>query len=371
MTGVALDARVVVERPAFRLDAHVTVEPGETVAVMGPSGAGKSTLLAAIAGLVRPDAGHVRIAGTEVAVPYSVPARHRGVVLLGQDPHLFPHLTALENIAFGLRARGVARRVAQSAAEEWLQRVGLDGHGDRRPARLSGGQQQRVALARALATTPRVLLLDEPLTALDPETAGDIRALLASQLNAAQATALIVTHDALDAASLAQRLVILERGAVMQHGVVREVLTAPATRFAAAAAGTNRLLGVARGGGWATREGQAAIVLRSDDADSQRAAAREGAALAAFVRPGAVRLAPAGGGPEPADEGEWLARVVRLEHTPGGVRVHLGTPPLAAEVPPEAVAAWGLAPGATVRVCVPASEVRFAAAEAALSVQPG
>lgn len=363
-TGAALDARVVLERHAFLLDAHVTAQAGETVAVMGPSGAGKSTLLEAIAGLVRPDSGHVRVAGTDLTGPRPVPPRQRGIVLLGQEPRLFPHLTALENVEFGLRARGVPRREARGTATTWLRRVGLDGHSDRRPARLSGGQQQRVALARALATTPRVLLLDEPLTALDPETAGDIRSLIAAQLTAVRATALIVTHDALDAASLAQRLVILEAGMVTQKGSVHDVLSAPATRFAAAAAGTNRLLGVARDGAWTGSGTTARIVLRSDDVESQRAAAREGEPLAAFVRPGAVQVSPAADGRARADAGEWVARVARLEHTPGGARVHLDIPQLVAEVPLEAVAAGGLAPGDSVHVRVARADVRFAAADA-------
>jgi molybdate transport system ATP-binding protein len=361
MRGAALDAHVSLERPAFRLDAQLVAEPGEVVALMGPSGAGKSTLLAAIAGLVRLHAGHVRLDGTDLAFPKHVPPRQRGVVLLGQDPRLFPHLTALDNIAFGLRARGVARHEARKAAGSWLQRVGLTAHGFHRPAQLSGGQQQRVALARALATTPRLLLLDEPLTSLDPETASDIRALLASQLRAVRATALIATHDAIDAASLAQRLVILEGGQVSQHGSVREVLTRPATRFAAAAAGTNRLPGVAHDGAWTPHAGAYDIVLRSDDAESRHAAATNGVALTAFVRPSSVLLARADTASGHPDAGEWTARISRLEHTPGGARVHLDEPELVAEVPPEAIAVWGLATGAVVRVRVPASEVRFAA----------
>jgi molybdate transport system ATP-binding protein len=373
MTGGALDAHVVIERHGFRLDAAIAAEPGETVALMGPSGAGKSTLLAAIAGLEATRAGHVRIDDAEVAGPRPVPPQRRGVVLLGQDPRLFPHLTALENIVFGLRAHAVDRVTARRDAEAWLRRVGLAGLGDRRPARLSGGQQQRVALARALATAPRVLLLDEPLTALDPETAGDIRTLLADQLQATHATTLIVTHDALDAASLAHRLVILESGTVSQHGPVREVLATPATRFGAAIAGTNRLLGTAESGRWVLRAGGERIALHAADDDSRAAAAHDGMALAAFVRPGAVELTPAEepSSPPTPDAGEWTARVVRLEQTPGGARVHLDAPPLSADVPPDAVAAWGLVPGMRVRARVAARDVRLAPAEEAPATTTG
>src|SRR5690606_18590494 len=161
---------------------------------------------------------------------------------------LFPHMSARDNVAFGLRARGVARPVAAREADAWLERVGLGGWGGRRPSELSGGQQQRVALARALATHPRLLPLAEPLTALDAETAGDVRGLLHEQLTAVRATAIVVTHDAVDAAALARRLLVVEGGTVVQEGPVQRVLAAPATRFAAAVSGLNRLVGVARDG---------------------------------------------------------------------------------------------------------------------------
>ena len=360
MTGGALDAHVALERRGFRLDAALTLAAGDVVALMGPSGAGKSTLLAAIAGLVPVRHGHTRIDGVEVGAPRPLAPHRRGVVLLGQEPRLFPHLTAIDNIAFGMRAHGVTRQAARTAAQDWLRRVGLDGLGQRRPAELSGGQQQRVALARALATEPRVLLLDEPLTALDPETAGEVRTLLAEQLRAADATALVVTHDALDAASLASRLLILEDGSLTQAGAVREVLTTPATRFAAAVAGTNRLIGVAHGGAWTSGAGESRLVLLSDDEVSRRAAARDGAGLAAFVRPADVVLEPAADASAAPDAGEWNARIVRLDHTPGGARVQTAEPPVAVEVAADAVAAWGLAPGRPVRLRVDPGAVRFA-----------
>ncbi|MFT4220775.1 MAG: ATP-binding cassette domain-containing protein [Microbacterium sp.] len=374
VTGGALDARVVVGRRAgFRLDVTVAAAPGETVAVMGPSGAGKSTLVSAIAGLVRLDDG--RIAIDEKDVSRAKPRRHvppalRNVVLLGQEPRLFPHLTARENVAFGPRARGVDKEVARRDADDWLWRVGLPGSGPHRPAELSGGQQQRVALARALATSPKVLLLDEPFTALDAETAGDLRALLHEQLHATRSTTLIVTHDAVDAAALASRLVIVENGAVTQEGAVAEVLAMPATRFAAAVAGTNRLVGVARRGGWSSGDGEADVVLDAADIQSRAAAHAEGAALAALVRPGAVHLEPVvetswtgalrlarDTAPE---RGSWLARVVRLEQTPGGVRVHTADPVVAVDLPADAAAAQGLVAGMPVRLWVDPADVRFA-----------
>jgi molybdate transport system ATP-binding protein len=240
VSGVALDARVRVDRGAYALDVALQAAPGEIVAVMGPSGAGKSTLFDTIAGFVRLSGGHVRLDGRTVDAasgPHVAP-QHRGVVLLGQEPRLFPHLSAVENIAFGPRARGVPRAQARADAGVWLQRVGLAGMGSRRPALLSGGQQQRVALARALATAPRLLLLDEPLTSLDPETAADIRMLLGEGLRRTATTALIATHDAADAAGIAERLAVLESGRITQEGRVHDVLAAPATPFVAAVVAT-------------------------------------------------------------------------------------------------------------------------------------
>ncbi|GAA1930305.1 ABC transporter ATP-binding protein [Microbacterium aoyamense] len=350
MTRGALDAHVVVERrDGFRLDAALTAEPGETIAVMGPSGAGKSTLLAAVAGLERMTDGHVRVDGVELSGRRPVPAEKRGVVLLGQDPRLFPHLSARDNVAFGLRAHGADRTHARREADEWLARVGLDGLGSRMPRELSGGQQQRAALARALATSPRVLLLDEPLTALDPETAGDMRAVLHAQLALSRTTTVIVTHDAVDAASLTTRLLVLEGGRSSQEGPVRDVLAAPATRFSAALAGVNRVVGRADGGRWRAGSG-AQMELAAMDAD--------GAPLAALFRPADVVVEPAGEA-QSVVAGSWEARVVRLEQTPAGVRVHTTAPAVAVDVATDAVADQRLAPGTAVRLRVDAADVRF------------
>jgi ABC-type sulfate/molybdate transport systems ATPase subunit len=237
--AAALAAHIVVERPAFTLDVSVDAAAGEIVSIMGPSGAGKSTLLEALAGLVRLDDGFVRLDADEVAsASVHIPPQRRGVVLLGQDPRLFPHLSARDNVAFGLRAHGIAKADARAVADDLLERVGLASTGDRAPGSLSGGQQQRVALARALAVRPRLLLLDEPLTSLDVEIAADMRVLMRELLESA--TALVVSHDASDAVALAHRLVVVERGRVAQRGTVEEVLGAPASRFVAAVAAAHR-----------------------------------------------------------------------------------------------------------------------------------
>lgn len=335
-----LRARVVVRRRDFDVDLALEVSPGEIVAVMGRSGAGKSTLLGALAGLTPLDGGEISVDGRllDRAPRLRTAPMQRGIVLLGQDARLFPHLSARENVAFGPRAAGVPASVARSTADEWLTRVGLPGAGDRRPAQLSGGEQQRVAVARALAAEPRVVLLDEPLVALDAVTASEIRAMLRDRL--AGVTTVAVTHDAVDAAALADRLVIVERGRVTQEGPVREVLSAPATEIAARIAGLERLVGHARRGGW-VRPGAR---LETTDAASLALAAVEGAPLAAVFRAAHVRLG----------EGA-TATVSHLEPTPAGVRVV--TDAGAAEVSP-AVAAE-LRPGDVVRWTVAPAHVRF------------
>ena len=292
-------------------------------------------------------------------------------MLLGQDARLFPHLTARENIAFGPRARGIDRKVALGDADDWLWRVGLPGMGDRRPAQLSGGQQQRVAIARALATSPQVLLLDEPLTSLDPETAADVRAMLHDQLAATHVTAIVVTHDAVDAAALATRLVVLEGGRVTQAGSVRDVLRAPATRFVATVAGVNLIHGVADGGRWRAASASPEVLIASADDSSLAATATEGAPVAAVFRPSDVRLERAVestwtgalrlAAEEQATPGTWLARVVRVEQTPAGARVHTADPAVAADVAADDIVESGFVPGAPVRVSIDPGAVRLIA----------
>ena len=358
-TRTALDAQVRVERAGgFVLDAAVSASPGETIAVLGPSGAGKSTLLGALAGLDRLSAGHVRIGDRLVSSPeLHVPPARRGVALLGQDPLLFPHLSARDNVAFALRSRGVSRADARRRAEDWLSRVGLSGLGLRRPADLSGGQQQRAALARALAAAPQVVLLDEPLTGLDVETASEIRGVLRDQVRAVGATTIVVTHAAVDAAALADRVIVVEDGTVVQSGTVAEVLRAPATRFVAAVAGLDRVPGIVRAGAWRDETGMLQLAVP---------AVADGRASAVF-RPGAVRLRPMGRedvralAADGAAEREmaWTARIARVEPSPFGALVQTTAPDVAVEVAVEVLADRGLDVGGEVRLSVDASSIRL------------
>ncbi|MFF2485748.1 sulfate/molybdate ABC transporter ATP-binding protein [Microbacterium sp. NPDC058062] len=341
--AAGLDARVVVRRGGFALEAVLQVPGGSVVALMGPSGAGKSTLLGVLAGLTGFDEGHVRLGGRTLdeSPARRTPPASRGVVLLGQDPRLFPHLSARDNVAFGLRVHGATKAAAADGAVDWLRRVGLEDLGERRPAQLSGGQQQRVALARALTTAPAAILLDEPLTSLDTETAGDVRALLHQQLAATGTTAVVATHDAVDAVALASRLVVLEDGRVTQSGPVREVLASPATRFAAAVAGLNRVAGRTDAAAW-----RAGNLVLPAPAGAQHPAA-------AVFRPSDVRVLDGA----PSGAGEWTAHIVRLEQTPAGVRVRTGEPDVAVDVTADRAA--GLAPGDPITLRVDPADVRF------------
>ncbi|MFS4507004.1 ABC transporter ATP-binding protein [Clavibacter sp. Sh2141] len=244
--GIA--ARVVVERAGFRLDVDVRVPAGSVAAVVGPNGAGKSTLLRALAGLVPLTAGRVALdgrvleeAGAGRAV--RIPAEGRGAGVVFQDHLLFPHLTALANVAFGPRAQGVPRADAEDRARALLDRLGIAHLADRRPARLSGGQSQRVALARALVLEPPLLLLDEPMAALDAGTRLDVRDLLAEELRRFGGAAVLVTHDPVDALALADRIHVLEGGRVVQEGAPAEVAARPATAYVARLVGMNRIEG--------------------------------------------------------------------------------------------------------------------------------
>ncbi|PTA67909.1 ABC transporter ATP-binding protein [Deinococcus arcticus] len=220
-------------------NVSLTVARGETVALLGPSGCGKSTVLRLVAGLERPDAGTVAVGGRDVT---RQPPETRGVGLVFQDYALFPHLSVLDNVAYGLRVRGVARAAAQAQAREALALVDLTGLDGRRPAQLSGGQAQRVALARALATRSPLLLLDEPMSNLDERLRSDLRAGLRGLFARIDAGVLLVTHDQREARALAGRVVILRAGALVQAGPTETVFAQPATAWVAAFLGERNLL---------------------------------------------------------------------------------------------------------------------------------
>ncbi|WP_405557311.1 ABC transporter ATP-binding protein [Streptomyces sp. NBC_01171] len=239
-----LDARLVVDRGTFRLDVSLRAAPGDVVALLGPNGAGKTTALRALAGLVPLSEGHLRLDGTALE---RIPPEKRPVGVVFQDYLLFPHLTALDNVAFGPRCHGTGKAEARAQAAAWLERMGLTEHAGAKPRRLSGGQAQRVALARALATRPRLLLLDEPLAALDARTRLEVRSQLRRHLAEFEAAAVLVTHDPLDAMVLADRLVVVEHGQVVQEGTPTEIARHPRTDYIAQLVGLNLYRGEADG----------------------------------------------------------------------------------------------------------------------------
>ncbi|MDT4989819.1 MAG: molybdate transport system ATP-binding protein, partial [Micromonosporaceae bacterium] len=250
MTDLMLDAHLVAERDRFRLDARLGIAAGEVVALLGPNGAGKTTALRALAGLAPLSAGRIRLDGAVLDDPTGgvfVAPQRRPIGVVFQDYLLFPHLTALDNVAFGPRRHGVDRRAARTLAAGWLDRVGLAEQARHKPRQLSGGQAQRVALARALAVTPTLLLLDEPLSALDARTRLDTRAELHRHLTDHPGATLLVTHDPLDALVLADRLVILEDGRVVQDGDAATITARPRTDYVARLVGLNLYRGHAAG----------------------------------------------------------------------------------------------------------------------------
>jgi molybdate transport system ATP-binding protein len=253
MSGV--DLRAVVESRG--VDVSFTVAPGEVLAVLGPNGAGKSTLLHVIAGLVRPDSGSVRVGGrtlTDTAKGTHVGTYDRRVGLLMQDPLLFPHLSVTANVMFGARTgKGLSRKASRASADRWLAEVEAVDLADRKPRQLSGGQAQRVALARALAADPDVLLLDEPLTGLDVGVAAAMRKVLRRVLGRGGRSSVLVTHDLLDVVTLADRVIVLDAGGVVESGSTATVLAAPRSSFGARFAGVNLVKGSAgREGGLVT-----------------------------------------------------------------------------------------------------------------------
>lgn len=241
-------SEVVVQAAVASRDVEldVVLEAGLCTAILGPNGAGKSTLLELISGTLRPSSGAVRIGESVVASNQGfVPTQHRGIGLLSQNPLLFPHLTALENVAFGPRSRGMGRAAAHKRARAQLQQLDCANLADQNAAKVSGGQAQRIGLARALATDPALLLLDEPLAALDAVTAPQMREVLRENLTGR--TTALVTHDLLDVLVLAQRVVVLNAGRVVAAGPTAEIFARPRDEFLAQFLGVNVLAGQKRG----------------------------------------------------------------------------------------------------------------------------
>jgi molybdate transport system ATP-binding protein len=344
---MSLAAHVVVQRGSLGVDVEFSVGDGEVLAVLGPNGAGKSTVLRVLAGLLRPDDGQVVVDRDQVwdSNDRHLPAHQRSLGMVFQDHLLFPHLSITENVAFGLRSRGAKRAPARAAAAPWLARVGLAGLGDRRPGELSGGQAQRAALARALVGDPRVLLLDEPLSALDARTRLTVRAELHRHLADYAGSAVLVTHDPIDAMALADRVVVVEDGRVVQAGTPAEVARRPRTDYVARLVGLVLLPGT--GAGQHVELAGGGVVTVAEEAAGP---------VFVAVRPESVALYLQH--PDGSPRNVWPLRLVSA--TPHGsvVRCDLaGEVPLTADVTATSFAELGLAPGAEVWASVKASEI--------------
>ncbi|WP_225810991.1 ABC transporter ATP-binding protein [Streptomyces spinosus] len=337
-----LDAHLVVDRGAFRLDVTVHAAPGEVLALLGPNGAGKTTALRALAGLTPLTDGHLRLDGTPLA---HTPPESRPVGVVFQDYLLFPHLSALDNVAFGPRCQGVRKAEARAQAATWLDRMGLAAHAGAKPRDLSGGQAQRVALARALATRPRLLLLDEPLAALDARTRLEVRAQLRRHLAEFEAVSVLVTHDPLDAMVLADRLVVVEHGRVVQQGTPADIARRPRTDYIARLVGLNLYRGQAAG-----------HTVRLDTGPSVTTTEELSGPVFVAFPPSAVTLfrdRPSGA----SARNLWRCEVAGLETHGDQIRADLtGELPLAADLTTAAAAELGLHPGAPVWATVKATQ---------------
>lgn len=334
-------------------DAEVTLPAGTVTALVGPNGAGKSTCVQLVSGQLFPDAGRVTIDGVVVADgPRGVPTHRRSCAALQQRPLLFPHLDVLDNVAFGVQARGASRGAARARARLELEAVGAAAFAGRRPNTLSGGEAQRVALARALATDPTVVLLDEPFAALDVATSAATRTLLARRLVASGATVVLVTHDPLDVWALADRLVALEAGRVVASGDVADLLGRPRTAFLARLSGVNLLQGSADGDGVRVGADHVAGLW-----EPTRIAQTGRRALATFA-PAAVALYRAE--PHGSPRNTWPVTVVGFEPRGATVRVVLVLSDgqrCDADLTAHSVAALGLQPGDAVHAQVKAAQV--------------
>ena len=346
---MSLDARVQLGRGDFSLDLSLDAADGDTIGLLGPNGSGKSTTLRCLAGLDAPQTGRIDIAGVTVVDTtrgIDLPPEQRSVGFVFQDYLLFPHMSVLDNVAFGLRARGEARQSAERRAREWLDRLEIGDLASRKPGRLSGGQAQRVALARALVIEPDLLLLDEPLAALDAGTRASVRSLLRRHLADFHGAVVMVTHDPMDAMVLADRVVVLEDGHAVQAGTPGDVARRPESAYVAQLVGVNMLRGHAHDG-----------VVDLDSGGEIRIAnvAISGPVIVA-LRPEAISVHLQH--PEGSARNVWQSRVSSLEARGDLVRLEVeGPPALTAVITPAAVADLGLHEGARVWLSAKATDL--------------
>jgi molybdate transport system ATP-binding protein len=350
MSGLRADLGLT--RGDFTLGIALGVAPGETVALLGPNGAGKTTAIELLAGLAALDSGRIELNDTvfdEANAGTFVGPDERNIGIVFQDHSLFPHLDALDNAAFGLRARGHSKRDARTVAQEWLDRLDIGDIAAHAPNDLSGGESQRVALARAFATSPDLLLLDEPFAALDASTRVATRRVFAEHLTAFEGPTLIITHDPSEAFLLADAIHVIEDGSITQSGTSDEIRTRPNTEYIADLAGVNLLTGTAINGD-ITVGGHH---LRSADTTAT-------GPVIATIHPRAISVHRER--PEGSPRNTWETTVMRSEHYGDRVRLQFGVPiDLTAEITPEAESSLSIDVGSIVWVSIKATEVSLQA----------
>ena len=345
---MSLTAELAVRLGTLALDVRLNLVEGQILAVVGPNGAGKSTLIRSLAGLVPLSSGRVILDGQVLDDPDAgihVPTERRSLGVMFQNYLLFPHLSALDNVAFGLRSRGLGRRQARAEAGRWIELMHLSDLASEKPASLSGGQQQRLALARALAGNPRLLLLDEPTSALDATYRAQVRRDLVTHLRSCPGLTLVVTHDPIEAVSLADRLLVLEDGRVIQEGSGAEVAHRPRSDYVADLVGVNLFRGNAAGG-----------AIQIDGGGTLLAARVPEGPVFAVIHPRAVSLHRHR--PEGTPRNVWPGVPAGIEPFGDRVRVRIdGVPRIVAEITPEAVRSLDLDLGGEVWVSVKATGV--------------
>jgi molybdate transport system ATP-binding protein len=350
---MGLLADVEIERDGFRVKLAVSVPSGTTLALLGPNGAGKSTVVEALAGTVGVSTGSIELDGASLQ---DLPPYDRPVGVLFQDPLLFPHLTALDNVTFPLRARGHPRGPANEIGARLLARLAPTVRPVSRPGGLSGGEQQRVALARALVTGPRLLLLDEPLAAVDVAARAELRSLLREVVPAFEGACVLVAHDPLDALTMADSVVILESGRIVQQGSPDDIREAPRSGYAAELVGVNLYFG-------RLRRGVGGVGILEIDRGEIAVAWPPGATdptddVIAVVRPSDVALHVAK--PEGSPRNVLRGRIDEIWVTGGRARIRVASaPPIVAEVTTGSVERLSLTEGAEIWASFKAVEVRL------------
>jgi molybdate transport system ATP-binding protein len=352
--GQGLRVHAGVERGQFRLEVDFDVAPGEVLGVLGPNGAGKTTLLRALAGLIALTDGSIVLNGLpldDASRGTFLAPEERPIGLVFQNYRLFPHLSVRENVAFAARAQGAGRKIAGTAADRWLDLLGLAEFAQRKPRQLSGGQAQRVALARALASEPGLLLLDEPLAALDARTRLEVRAELRRHLTDFPGPTLLVTHDPLEAMVMTDRLLVIEDGRIVQEGSPAAVARRPATQYIARLVGLNLYAGRRTGTHVALDGGGSLVATAESDGQGP-----DGRVLVALP-PSAISLHTE----EPlhsSPRNVWPGTIAGLELLIDRVRVQVdGTPPALVDITPAAVTELDLTAGAPVWLSAKATDL--------------